>query len=283
LVGYLYILPGLAIYVVFVLGPLVHAGWLSLFSWDGVTQGHWVGLANYREIASDPQLRGAFVHSLVLIGFYAILPIALGLVLAAALSRAPLRGLTAFRTALFLPQVVSTVVIGVIWRWLYDPDGPINSVLRSVGLGSAARPWLGDFSWALAAVGLIGAWITTGLCMVLFLSGVQKIPRDLYDAARVDGAGPFREFLAVTLPGLRNELSVAATLTIVGALRSFDVIFVTTGGGPGDATTVPGILIYRRAFTTGQVGSACALAVTLALIIFVITFLITRIGDRSEA
>jgi raffinose/stachyose/melibiose transport system permease protein len=155
-------------------------------------------------------------------------------------------------------------------------------VLRFVGLGSVARPWLGDFSWALAAVGLIGAWITTGLCMVLFLSGVQKIPRDLYDAARVDGAGPFREFLAVTLPGLRNELAVAATLTIIGALRSFDVIFVTTSGGPGDATTVPGILIYRRAFTTGQVGSACALAATLALIIFAITFLITRIADRSD-
>src|SRR5262245_20329096 len=207
-VAYLYLLPAFAIYAAFVLVPLGHTIWLSLHRWDGLTPATWVGLDNYRQIARDPALRSAFEHALVLVVFYAVIPVTLGLVLAAALSRARVRGQAGFRTVLFLPQVIPLVVVAVIWRMIYAPlDGPLNRTLDFVWLGALTRPWLGDFGFALPAVGLVGTWVMIGLTLVLFMAGVQKIPQSLYDAARVDGAGPVREFVAVTLPNLRGEIA----------------------------------------------------------------------------
>ncbi|MFL6013064.1 MAG: carbohydrate ABC transporter permease, partial [Gaiellaceae bacterium] len=227
-------------------------------------------------------LRGAFEHALVLIVFYSVIPVCLGLILVAALSRARVRGEAGFRTILFLPQVVALVVVAVTWRMIYAPDGPLNELLRNIGLGSLARPWLGDFTWALPAVGLVGTWVMTGLALVLFMAGVQKIPQSLYDAARVDGAGPLREFFAVTLPNLRGEIAVALTLTTIAALRNFDLVYITTQGGPGNATSVPSFQVYNRAFQIGEIGSACAVGFTLACVIFVLAFAITRVADRGQ-
>jgi raffinose/stachyose/melibiose transport system permease protein len=263
-VAYLYLLPALTLFGLFVLAPLAHSAWLSLFSWDGVTPGTWVGLDQYEAVLGDAELRAAFAHALVLLVFYAVLPVAIGLMLAALASRSRIRGLAALRTVIFLPQVIALVVVGVMWRIVYEPTG-----------------WLGDFSLALPAVGLVGTWVTFGLTMVLFMAGVQKIPRSLYDAARVDGAGPVREFFAVTLPGLRGELAVALTLTTIAALRTFDLVYVTTGGGPGDATTVPALEVYRRAFRGGDVGSAAAIGICLAAAIFALAFAINRVADRG--
>ena len=243
-VAYAYLVPALALLGAFVLWPLAHAGWISLFDWDGVTVGTWVGLDNYGAVVSEAELRRAFLHSLVLIVFYALLPVAIGLVLAGAASRTRIHGLAALRAIIFVPQVIALVVVAVTWRLIYQPTG-----------------WLGDFDLALPAVGLIGTWVAYGLCFVLFMAGVQKIPRSLYDAARVDGAGAAREFFAVTLPALKGEIAVALTLTTIAALRNFDVVYLTTAGGPGDATTVPALEVYRRAFQTGEVGSAAAIGV----------------------
>ena len=217
-VGYLYVLPGLLIYAAFVLVPFGHTFWISFHAWDGITPSRWVGLDNYRQVFTDPQVRETFGHALVLVVFYAVLPLIIGLALAALLSRMRIRGISAFRAILFLPQVVALVAVGVVWRWILAPDGPLNEGLRAIGLGSLARPWLGDFTWALPSVGLVGTWVTFGLTMVLLVAGVQKIPTSLYDAARVDGAGPFREFLVITLPGLRNEIVVCLVLTTTTAL-----------------------------------------------------------------
>jgi raffinose/stachyose/melibiose transport system permease protein len=263
-VAYLYLLPGLALFAAFVLAPLVHAAWLSLFEWDGVTPGRWAGLDNYAALAQESALRHAFGHSAVLLAFYAALPVAIGLLLAAAASRARVRGLTALRTILFLPQVIALVVVAVTWRIVYQPTG-----------------WLGDFNLALPAVGLVGTWVAYGLCFVLFMAGVQKIPQSLYDAARVDGAGPLREFFAVTLPALRGEIAVALTLTTIAALRNFDLVYLTTAGGPGDATTVPALEVYQRAFRSGDVGGAAAIGVCLAAVIFALSFGINRVADRA--
>ncbi len=273
-------LPAFVVFAVFVIAPMMDGAWISLFQWDGVTVGRYVGLQNYRDILNDPAVRTAFEHSLVLIVFYAALPIVIGLVLTAALSHARVRGITAVRTVIFLPQVLAAVVIGVAWKWLYDPQGPINSFLGNIGLSSLERPWLGDFTTALPAVGVIGTWVTTGLCLVLFMAGVQRIPLSRYEAARVDGAGPVREFFAVTLPGLRNELAVALSLTVITALRAFDIIYVTTKGGPGSETTVPSLLIYQRAFVTGQVGSAAAIGAIMGAIILGLAVLITRVVEE---
>jgi raffinose/stachyose/melibiose transport system permease protein len=273
-------LPALLVFAAFVIAPLVDGAWISLFRWDGVTTGTWAGLDNYREALSDPAVRSAFLRSVELVVFYAALPTVIGLALTAALTHRRIRGMTAFRTIVFLPQVLAAVVIGVSWKWLYDPQGPINALLGAIGLDSLERPWLGDFGTALSAIGVVGTWITAGLCLVLFMAGAQRIPQSRYEAARVDGAGPLREFFAVTLPGLRNELAVALSLTVITALRSFDIIFVTTKGGPGSETTVPSLIIYQRAFISGQVGSAAAIGVMMAAVILGLAIVITRVVEE---
>jgi raffinose/stachyose/melibiose transport system permease protein len=281
-IGWLYVLPGLAFYVLFTLAPLLHTVYYSLFDWDGLTPKTWVGLANYGEALSDSVLRDSFVHSAVLIVYYAVFPVIIGLVLTAALTRAAIRGFRFFRTVLFLPQLIAGVVIAQAWTWIYASDGPLNRFLELIGLGSLARPWLGDFTWALPSIGAIGSWVTFGLCMVLFIAGVQKIPTSLYDAARVDGAGPVREFFAVTLPGLRAEILVAFVLTTINALRSFDIVYNTTAGGPGGSTIVPSMYMYQNAFLYNRVGYAAAIATVLAIAIFLLAALVLRIGDRGE-
>ena len=238
-IGWLYVLPGLLVYLLFTLAPLVHTVYYSLFSWDGLTAKTWVGLANYSEAVRDHILLISFVHSAILIVFYAVIPVMLGLLLTAALTRSSIRGFRFFRTTLYLPYLLAGVVIAQAWTWVYDASGPLNRGLELVGLGSLVRPWLGDFTWALPSIGVIGTWFTFGLCMVLFVAGVQKIPQELYDAARVDGAGAVREFFAVTLPGLRNEVLVAFVLTTINALRSFDIVYNTTSGGPANTDDRP--------------------------------------------
>jgi raffinose/stachyose/melibiose transport system permease protein len=280
-VAYLYVAPAMLFYAVFAFAPLIYTGWLSFFDWDGITVGTWVGLDNYDRVLSDPAIRQSFVHSLVLIFFFAVLPCVLGLALASIVAHGRVRGVGFFRAVLFLPQTIASVVVAIAFVWIYGPQGPLNEALRAVGLGSLARSWLGDFQFALPALGLVGTWVMFGLCMVLFLAGIQKIPLSLYEAARVDGAGPVREFFAVTLPGLRSELAVALTLTTIMALRSFDLVYVATNGGPGSSTTVPGVLVYRNAFSNGAVGLAAAVAVVLTLIIFAVAFVITKVVDRD--
>jgi len=281
-VGYLYILPALALFVLMILVPLGQTLWYSLFSWDGLSLATWVGLSNYTALLTDPTLRGPFVHALVLLIFYSLLPILIGLLLAGAMSRVRVHGLTFFRTVLFLPQVLAMVVVAVSWRWIYAPDGLLNRTLDAIGLGSITRPWLGDFHLALPAVGIAGTWVGFGLCMVLFLAGVQTIPRELYEAARLDGAGAFREFAAVTLPALRPQIAVASTLTIVAGLRNFDLIYLTTSGGPGDSTAVPAYEVYHRAFEISQVGSGAAVGIALTALIFVLTITVSRLVEGRE-
>jgi raffinose/stachyose/melibiose transport system permease protein len=157
---------------------------------------------------------------------------------------------------------------------MYDIDGPVNGLLRLVGLDGAARSWLGEFSTALPSVGLVGTWVMYGLCMVLFLAGAQRIPAELYEAARIDGAGPLREFLTVTLPGLRRETAFALVLTVTQALRNFDIVWNTTSGGPGTTTTVPSVYIVRAAFTTRDYGTAAAISVLLTVLILAVTGLV---------
>jgi len=280
LVGYLYLLPAFAVFATFVLYPLYRAIYISFYDWDGLTVGTWTGLDNYKAVFTDPELRSAFAHALVLLIFYAVLPVLIGLLLAGLMARARIRGLALFRTILFLPQVIAMVVVAVMWKMIYDPDnGALNRFLGVFGI--EGKSWLGDFSLALPSIGLIGTWVYYGLAMVLLTAGVQKIPTSLYDAARVDGAGAFREFLAVTLPALRGEIAVALTLTTIYALRNFDLVYITTHGGPGDSTTVPAFQVFSRAFESGQVGSAAAVGITLTAIIFVISLAINRFSERA--
>lgn len=280
-VAWLYLLPALLVYGAFALYPLLRAGWISLYDWDGLSVGAWAGLSNYTEVLTDERLRAALLHALVLMVFYAVLPLLIGLVLAGIMHRSRVRGLGFFRTVVFLPQVVAMVVIAVAWRRVYASEGSLNSLLSAIGLDSLTRGWLGDYTFALPSVGVIGTWFETGLVTVLLLAGLSQVPKDLYEAARLDGAGPIREFLAVSLPSIRGEIAVALTLTVIASLKTFDLIFMTTKGGPGHSTTVPSYEVYRQGFEQGAVGLASAVGVVLTLIIFAISFVITRLGDRA--
>lgn len=280
--GYLYVLPALVFYLGFAVFPALQTAHLSLYEWDGVSVGTWAGLGNYAQVFSDPVLYGAVLHALVLVIFFSWVPIVLGLLMTGLLSRRRRRGMTLFRLLFFLPQIIPLVAVGVTWRWMYQEDGVVNQILGLVGLDAITRAWLGDFGLALYAVGLIGTWAMSGLCMMLFLTGVQKVDVDLYESARLDGAGPVREFVSVTLPHLRGEIAVAMTVTTVAALASFDIVYVTTNGGPGNQTTVPGLLVYRLAFTDGRVGLAAAVAVVLAILILAIVYVVNRLSRSAE-
>ena len=282
LTPYLFLAPGFVVYALFLLYPLGRSVQISLYDWDGLSLATFVGLQNYADVVADPKLREAFWHALVLIFFFAVLPLCLGLVLAAVLIRARVRGLAFFRTVVFLPQVIAMVVVAVAWRQIYAPDGLLNSALEAVGLGALARGWLGDFTWALPAVGFVGTWVSTGLVTVLLMAGMARVPKDLYEAATLDGAGAVRTFFSISVPSVRAEIVVALTLTIIAALKTFDLVYVTTRGGPGSSTTVPSWTVFQRAFREGDVGSAAAVAVVLTVLIFGINLAVNRIGERER-
>ncbi|MGA4508051.1 carbohydrate ABC transporter permease [Propionibacteriaceae bacterium G1746] len=278
---YLFLAPALVVYGAFSLYPLVRALQFSTYEWSGFGPATFVGLQNYADLAADDNFRAALGHAFVLMFFYAVLPLVIGLALAAILRRGQVRGMGFFRTIIFLPQVIALAVVAVAWRQIYAPNGPLNQFLQAVGLDNLARGWLGEPGAALPAVGFIGTWLEMGLVMLLLLAGMGRIPNEVYEAARLDGAGAVREFFAITLPAVRAEIVTALVLTVIAALKTFDLVYLTTGGGPGTATTVPSYEVYRRAFELKDVGSASAVAIVLTVIIFVINLGITRIGERE--
>ncbi|MFI7149718.1 carbohydrate ABC transporter permease [Nonomuraea sp. NPDC050022] len=277
--GLAYLAPALLVNGIVVLVPAVQGVWLSFYHWNGITAATWAGLANYLGFLQVPALRQAIEHTLFFIVFFSVLPITLGLASAALTARKDVRGAAVHRWIIFLPQVLTPAVTAVMWKRVYAPDGPINSVLRAFGLDSLAHGWLGDYDWALPAIGLAGTGAAFGLCMVLFIAGTQAIPSELYDAARVDGAGPLREFRTVTLPGLRGQLAIAVTLTVLGAIRVFDIVWLTTRGGPGTSTITPTIVMYQRAFANPDVGAASAIGVVLALVSLLIGLVVVRLSE----
>jgi raffinose/stachyose/melibiose transport system permease protein len=281
-IGWLFAMPALVMYALFVLLPLLLSIQYSFFRWNGIGPMTWVGLRNYQTILEVPNLLGSIVNAFELVVFFSFMPVALGLVVASVVHRvAPGRLGAAARTILFLPQVIPLVAAGIIWGWLLALPGLINQILRGIGLGSIARAWLGDFNWALPAVGLIGIWVVLGFCTVLLLTGITKIDTALFESARIDGAGWFRELTAITVPLLRQEIGVCLTVTVIAALAAFDIVYVTTAGGPGNSTAVPGIQIYILAFTEQRIGLASALAVVLMLLVLVVILPIQRLSRES--
>lgn len=281
--GWLFLAPALATYATFVLWPVVMTIRYSLYNWDGILPPSWVGLANFKTVFTDAQLLGALWHAGELILFFSCIPVLLGLAVATVMRRITARRIgAAARTVLFLPQIVPLVAAGIAWSWMLSSSGVVNQVLSAVGLHSLSRAWLGDFATALPSVGLIGAWVLLGLCTVLLLTGMTKIDQTLYEAAQIDGATPVREFFAITLPSLRNEIAVCITVTMIAALSAFDIVFISTNGGPGDATMVPGLEIYQLAFFNRQMGLASALAVVLMVAVLACILPVQALSRRGD-
>lgn len=279
---YALLLPGLAFYALFVLVPIYQTFRLSLYEWNGLMPEQWVGLDNFTDLLGDRQIQSAFKVSLVFVFFSCLMPVSVGLVIAGSIARTRIRGLTFFRFVFFLPYTIALAVVAIGWRWLYASDGSINQIVAGIFGPGSARAVLGDFTLALPAVGFVSFWTTFGFVVVLLLSGTQHISRQLYEAARVDGAGPVREFLAVTLPGIRHELRVSLLVTFIFAMRAFDLPLLMTQGGPGYSTTTPSLTMFRSAFINGQIGRGAAIAVLITIITMAGVVLITRLLVTEE-
>jgi raffinose/stachyose/melibiose transport system permease protein len=263
-----FIVPAFAFYIVFVLVPVVMTFYYSLLRWDGIGKAQFRGLSNYLVVLSESDFLQILGNAFQLVAYFTVIPVAIGLAVASAIRNhlGGRFGATA-RTVLFIPQVIPLVAAGIAWTWMFASNGVVNQALRLIGLDSITRGWLGDFDFALPAVGVIGAWVLLGLCTMLLVTGISRIEPTLYEAAKIDGASSWDEFRWITLPGLRQEIGVCVTVTVIAALASFDIVYIATGGGPGIQTTVPGLEIYRLAFAHRQVGLASALAVVLMLLV----------------
>ena len=283
-VGWLFVLPALVMYAVFVLQPLVSTVQYSFYRWDGVGPSTPAGLDNYIAVLSEPKLVETLLNAFRLVLFFSLIPVGLGLVTASVIGRVATGRFGAVsRTVLFLPQVIPLVAAGIIWGRLLSLPGLVNQGLHAIGLGDVTRAWLGDFDAALPAVGLIGIWVLLGFCTVLLLTGMSKIDAGLFESARIDRAGWFQEFRSIVVPSLRNEIGVCLTVTIIAALAAFDIVYVSTGGGPGNATAVPGIQIYILAFLERQVGLASALAVVLIGLVLVVIVPLQRLSRGAAS
>jgi raffinose/stachyose/melibiose transport system permease protein len=283
IIGWLFVLPALVMYALFVLQPLVLTIHYSFYKWNGVGAKTWVGLKNYVTIFQVPDLIGTISNAFWLVVWFSFIPVGLGLIVASVMHRVATGQLGAIaRTVLFLPQVIALVAAGIIWGWLLSLPGLINQTLKAVGLGTITRAWLGDFDWALPAVGLIGIWVLLGFCTVLLLTGITKIDPALYESARIDGASWLKEFVNITIPLLKYEIGVCLTVTVIAALAAFDIVWVTTAGGPGNSTAVPGIQIYILAFTQRAIGPASALAVMLMILVVVVILPIQWLSRETK-
>jgi raffinose/stachyose/melibiose transport system permease protein len=279
---YLLILPGLCFYAMFVLFPIIETVRLSFLKWDGLNAPTFVGLTNYVNVLNDQTTWQAATVSLTFIIFSCLMPVGVALLLSGIIARMRVRGLSFLRFAFFLPYTIALAVVAIAWRWLYATDGSINMIVGAIFGKENTRAYLGDMELALPALGIVAFWTMFGFVVVMLLSGTQHIPKELYDAARSDGAGPIREFFAVTLPGVRQELRVSLVLTFIMALRTFDLPLMATQGGPGYKTTTPSLIMYRDVFLNMQIGRGATIAVLLTLVIGLGVVLINRALSTKE-
>lgn len=267
-----FLLPALFFYGIFVLYPIINALVLSFFNWDGISPNRtFVGLSNYAFVLTEDRVFWTSLrNSATWTGLSLLVPTTLGLVLAVALNL-PLVGRAVIRTAIYLPAVLATVIVATMWSWMYNPTlGLVNATLESLGLADWIQDWLGSERVVLFSVFVASVWQVTGTNMLLFLAGVQRIDQELIEAAKVDGADDLRVFWFVTLPGLRQTFIVVISLTIINALKVFDLVYAMTYGGPGQASQVLASWSYFQAFNFHNFG----IGTSIAMILFAITLLI---------
>lgn len=270
IVGWSFILPNFLGFGLLTLVPILILFYMAFTNWNVFGRADWVGLQNFERLLSDGSFRIAFLNTL----YYAALHIPLTIVVAlglALLLNNKLRGVAFFRTAAFFPYITSIVAIAVVWNLLFSPDyGPINEMLRFIGIQNPPG-WLTSPEWAMPAVVIVGTWRDMGYYMILFLAGLQTVPRELHEAARVDGANVWERFVNVTLPCLRPTMFFVTVMLTINSFKIFDLILVMTDGGPGQSTLVLSQFIFRKGFEESQFGYASAAAVALFFLCITVT------------
>ncbi len=276
--GYAMISPLVLAAVAFLFVPIVTSAYWSFTDFSGFGSPTWVGLRNYIELFGDERFVRALVNTFIFVALGMAIGPTLGLLSALLLNR-EVRFRSLFRTAYFLPVMTSLVVVATIWKILLNERGILNSVLGVVGM--PAHAWLGQTNTALPAVTITSIWQGFGFETVVFLAALQSIPRDLYDAAKVDGAGAWRTFRHITLPGLRSTILFVYIYGIIGSFQVFDQVFVMTQGGPIQSTTTVVFRLYQE-FYSLDLGKASAIAYVLVLILAALSYLQLRLGEERD-
>lgn len=275
--GWLFVSPWILGFVLFTAGPMLASLVISFTAWDLIGAPRWIGLDNWSRLASDPLVR----QSLRVTTIYALVSVPLSIVLGfglALLLNTGIRGLSLYRTVFYLPAVLSGVAVALLWQWVFQPEfGLLNLALAKVGI--AGPLWLGSADWALPSLILMSLWDVGG-SMVIYLAGLQGIPRDLYDSARVDGAGWRGQLRDVTVPLMTPVIFFQLVIGVIRSLQVFTEAYIMTGGGPADATLFFMLYLYRNAFEYYQMGYASALAWVLFLYILVLTLVILWTSKR---
>jgi multiple sugar transport system permease protein len=282
--AYLFLAPGLLLFAVFTVFALGFAFYLTFHEWSIIEPDKpFVGLDNYKAMVEDEQFRRSIFNTMYFTGASVPLGMIIGLAIALLLNQ-PLRGRGFFRTLYFLPVVTPFVVVAIIWKWLYNGDfGLFNYYLLKTHLISEPLAWLADKQLAMPAVVLMTVWTSVGFSMVIYLAGLQAIPEELYEASRVDGAGPWARFRHITLPLLAPTTLFLLVMGIIGSFQVFTQIFVMTSGGPVERTTTMVFYIYESAFKFYEMGYASTLAFFLFLLLLGLTALQLRLYRRSDA
>ena len=260
-----FLAPALIAYAGVVLYPMLYSAWLSLHAWDGMSRTmRWVGLGNYDALfRTDRVFRIALRNTAIWAAASLVLPPCIGLALALALNR-PFRGRVLFRAVFYFPAILSLSLTGLIWGWIYHPTlGLLNIVLDAVGLDALTRIWLGDPATALGAVIVASSWHNAGLPMLLYLAGLQTIPEEAVEAARIDGASRAQILRHITLPLLRETHLVVFAIMTISALKAYDIIYVMTAGGPANQTQMLATWMYAMTFSFNRIGGGTAIAVLL--------------------
>jgi multiple sugar transport system permease protein len=272
-----FLLPSAIPLTLFVLGPMVAAAWVSLNEWNLIAPMRFIGLENFANLLTDPATGAVFLHTVFYIAGYLPLVYFGGLALALALNTA-LKGRSFLRGVYFLPVVTSWIVVALVWRWLLNPsNGIVNSALATVGIEGPG--WWTDPFWAMPSIIIASAWKDLGFVMVILLAGLQAIDPDLYDAAKMDGAGWWRRLFSVTLPLLSPSTFFVLVISLINGFQVFDQVYAMTGGGPNGASEVVVQRIYDLTFRYGQAGEAAALSWMLFIVILAVTLVQVR-GQR---
>jgi multiple sugar transport system permease protein len=269
-----FLLPSAVPLAAFTLAPMVQAAWISLHEWNLIAPMTWVGLDNYAELLRDPATRASFGHTLqYIIGYLPLVYIG-GLAIALALN-SRLHGRSFFRGIYFLPVISSWIVVALVWRWLLNPNvGVVNWVLSLVGIDGPG--WWSDPAWSMPSIILASVWKDLGYVMVILLAGLQAIPDDVVEAARVDGAGWWRRLRSITLPLLSPSTFFVLVISLINGFQVFDQVYAMTGGGPNGSSEVVVLRVHSLAFRYGEAGTASALSWLLFVVILVVTVIQVR-------
>jgi len=273
-----FIVPAYGFYLIFLIVPLILTMVLSFTNWDGFSwsQIHFNGVENYRDLLKDQVFHQALVHNVWFVVGSVLIKTVLALVLALLLYRA-FAGSRFFQGVYLVPAVLSLVVVGLVFEFLLDPNnGLINPLLHHIGLGHFAGVWFGNPHRALPILVLLDVWVAFGIYMFIFLSSLASLPKDVSEAAKVDGASAVQEAIHVTIPQLRDTIRLVLLLAAIDSLKVFATVFVTTGGGPNHSTEVLSTWAYFQAFTNNRVGYGNAILVVLLLVTFVLSFFYAR-------